>query len=199
MHQATSYLERGLSLCRAGDFPGWYGLLVSFLGPAFLLAGQATEAVPLLEQAVEQATARSIRTHLARLVAGLSEAYLLEKRDVDALQLAQSSLQIAQDQKARDSEARTLCLLGDIAARCEPPESAPAETHYHQSLALAEELGMRPLVAHCHHGLGTLYAATGQREQARAALATAITLYRAMDMTFWLPQVEAALPQVEAR
>ena len=55
---------------------------------------------------------------------------------------------------------------------------------------------MRPLQAHCHRGLGTLYAATGQREQARAALATAIALYRDMDMTFWLPQAEAALVQV---
>ena len=57
---------------------------------------------------------------------------------------------------------------------------------------------MRPLVAHCHLGLGTLYAATGRAEQARAALTTAIDLYRAMDMTFWLPQAEAALAQVEA-
>jgi hypothetical protein len=52
---------------------------------------------------------------------------------------------------------------------------------------------MRPLVAHCHHGLGSLYATVGQREQARSALTTAIALYRAMDMTFWLPQTEAAL------
>jgi hypothetical protein len=58
---------------------------------------------------------------------------------------------------------------------------------------------MRPLVAHCHLGLGTLYARTGQQEQARAALSTAIAMYRAMDMTFWLPQAEAALAQVEER
>ena len=55
---------------------------------------------------------------------------------------------------------------------------------------------MRPLQAHCHLGLGTLYAATGQRQQARAVLTAAIDLYRAMDMTFWLPQAETALAQV---
>jgi Flp pilus assembly protein TadD len=55
---------------------------------------------------------------------------------------------------------------------------------------------MRPLVAHCHHGLGRLYGQIGRREQARAALTTAIELYRAMDMTFWLPQAEAVLAQV---
>jgi hypothetical protein len=55
---------------------------------------------------------------------------------------------------------------------------------------------MRPLRAHCHLGLGTLHAKTGQRQQARAELSATITLYRAMDMTFWLPQAEAILAQV---
>ena len=80
-----------------------------------------------------------------------------------------------------------------------PRTCEQAEAHYRQALALAEELGMRPLQAHCHRGLGTLYAKIGQREQARAELSTAIDLYRAMDMTFWLPQAEAALAQVEGR
>jgi hypothetical protein len=56
---------------------------------------------------------------------------------------------------------------------------------------------MRPLQAHCHRGLGTLYATIGRAEQARAELSTAIDLYRAMGMTFWLPQAETALAQVE--
>jgi hypothetical protein len=55
---------------------------------------------------------------------------------------------------------------------------------------------MRPLQAHCHAGLGTLYTTTGQREQARTELSAAIALYRAMEMTFWLPQTEATLAQV---
>jgi hypothetical protein len=58
---------------------------------------------------------------------------------------------------------------------------------------------MRPLMAHCHLGLGILYATTGQREQARAALTAAIDLYRAMEMTFWLPQAKAALARVEGQ
>ena len=89
--------------------------------------------------------------------------------------------------------------LGVVHAHADPPDAAQAEAHYQQALALAEELGMRPLQAHCHLGLGTLYAKIGQREQARAELSTAIDLYRAMDMTFWLPQAEAALAQVEGR
>ena len=66
-----------------------------------------------------------------------------------------------------------------------------------QSLALAGELGMRPLQAYCHHGLGTLYRQTGRATLARTALSSAIALYRAMDMTFWLPAAEAMLAQVE--
>jgi hypothetical protein len=73
----------------------------------------------------------------------------------------------------------------------------PAAVHYRQALALADELGMRPLQAHCHRGLGTLYATTGQREQARAELSTAMEMYQAMEMTFWLPETEVALAQVE--
>ena len=65
--------------------------------------------------------------------------------------------------------------------------------------ARAEELSLRPRVVHCHHGLGTLYAAIGQREEARTALTTAIELYRAMEMAFWLPQTEAVLARVVAR
>ena len=74
-----------------------------------------------------------------------------------------------------------------------------AEEHYRQALSLAEELSMRPLQAHCHLGLGTLYVKVSRLEQARAGLSAAIDLYRAMDMTFWLPQAEAALLQMVAR
>ena len=62
---------------------------------------------------------------------------------------------------------------------------------------MADELGMRPLVAHCHLGLGMLYLKIGQPEQARVELSTASELYHAMDMSFWLPEAEAALAQVE--
>jgi tetratricopeptide (TPR) repeat protein len=95
-------------------------------------------------------------------------------------------------------EAYALWLLGEIAAHRTPPDIDQAAAHYHQALALAEELGMRPLQAHCHRGLGRLYAATGQWELARAELSTAIAMYQSMDMTFWLPQTEEALAQAGA-
>ena len=75
----------------------------------------------------------------------------------------------------------------------EPPEVESAEQAPLRALALATELGMRPLVAHCHLGLGKLYRRTGHREKARENLITAATMYREMDMRFWLEQAEAEL------
>ena len=88
-------------------------------------------------------------------------------------------------------------LLGEIAVRRTPPEHTLAAAHYQQALSLAEELSMRPLQAHCHLGLGTLYLKTDRPKPARAELTTAMALYRVMDMTLWLPQAEAALAQVQ--
>src|SRR2546421_13092706 len=138
-------------------------------------------------------------TQAISCVVALGEAHMLAGRLEEAYALAERTLARAREYQERGNQAYTLRLLGDIAARREPPDSTLAEAHYRQALALAEELGMRPLQAHCHLGLGTLYVRTGQRQQAQTALSTAIDRYRAMDMTFWLPQAEAALAQVEGR
>ena len=94
---------------------------------------------------------------------------------------------------ARGGEAYALCLAGDVASTG-GAEDAPG--YYREALALAGELGMRPLVAHCHLGLGKLYRCTGKREQAREHLTTATTMYRDMDMRFWREQAEAELTEL---
>ena len=134
-----------------------------------------------------------------RWVAWLSEVWRLAGHGEEARQHARQALDLALQQKARGDEALALHQLGTVQAHADPLDAAQAAAHYQQAWALAEALGMRPLQAHCHRGLGTLYAATGQQQQARAALSTAIALYRAMDMTFWLPQAEAALAQIGQR
>jgi hypothetical protein len=127
------------------------------------------------------------------------EGYLRVGSMEEAYRLAQWVLTHAHDRKARGWEAQALWLLGEVARHRNPPDVALAEAHYRQALALAEELGMRPLQAHCLRGLGTLYMKTSQRELACTELSTAIEMYRAMEMTFWLPQTEAALAQVEGQ
>jgi tetratricopeptide (TPR) repeat protein len=111
--------------------------------------------------------------------------------------LAERALALARTHQERGNQAYALRLLGEIAAHCDPPEREQAESHYQQALALADELGMRPLHAHCHRGLGMLYRQMGRLAEAHTALSAAIELYRTMDMTFWLPQTEAALAQVQ--
>jgi tetratricopeptide (TPR) repeat protein len=171
------------------------------LGYADALAGRLPEALPLLEQAQtlleqDQNAGRGSLVPKARIVGLLSEAYLLAGRLDEARLSAERALNLARTHQERGSEAWTLRLLGDLAAWEPAIQGEAAISYYTQALALAEELGMRPLQAHCQRGLGTLYARTGQRQQARAAMAIAIDLYRDMEMTFWLPQTEAALAQV---
>jgi tetratricopeptide (TPR) repeat protein len=192
-------LERCLDLCRVFNILLWFSETAAALGCAYACAGRIAEALPLLEQAEQRGAAMGTVGGQSLRVGYVSEAYLLAGRMQEAVQLARRALDLARTHKERGYQAWALRLLGEIAAHQDPPEIAQAEAHYQQALALAEDLGMRPLVAHCHLGLGTLYAATGQREPARAALSAAIELYRAMEMTFWLPQAEAALAQAEER
>ena len=58
--------------------------------------------------------------------------------------------------KERANEALGLRVLAEIVTRVEPLDTKAIAEHYATSLSLAKELGMRPLVAHCHLGLGNL-------------------------------------------
>jgi tetratricopeptide (TPR) repeat protein len=89
--------------------------------------------------------------------------------------------------------AHALHLLGDIAIDSDRSAPESGEANYRKALTLAEPRGMRPLVAHCHLGLGKLYRRTGDRQQAQEHLTTATTMYREMDMRFWLEQAEAEM------
>ena len=113
-----------------------------------------------------------------------------------ALADAERTLGLTRERGERGREAQCLRLLGEIAAQRDPPDAETAERHYREALRLGEELKMRPLVAHCHFGLGKLYRRTGKRHEAQEHLTTATTLYREMDMRFWLEQAEAAMREM---
>jgi hypothetical protein len=132
------------------------------------------------------------------VLTGLSEALCFVSRIHEASALAERLLKLSHTHIGRGYQAHACRLLGDIATHRHPPEVEQAQAHYCHAIVLAEALGMRPLQAHCHRGLGTLYAKTDRREQACVELAMAIDFYRAMEMTFWLPQAEAVLVQLEA-
>jgi len=195
--RAVPRLERGLATCRTWDFPSWLPWLASRVGAAYTLSGRAAEALPLLEQSAEQAAAMGWKADAVPLAAKLSEAYLGVGRLQDASSLAARALDLAVEHRRRGDQVWALRLLGDIASRCDPPHLDPAADHYRQALALADELGMRPLVAHCHFGLGQLCGRTGKREEAQEHLTTATTMYREMDMRFWLAQAGAEMRGLE--
>ena len=196
--RAITTLERGRELCQVADIKltSTLSAVAAALGYAYALTGRVVEALPLLEQAVEDISTRYVGYTL--WVAWLGETYLLASRTADALTCALRALELSRTHKERGHQAWTLRLLGDIAMHRDPPDIDQAQTYYQQALALAEELGMRPLQAHCHRGLGTLYAQTGQREQARTELSTAIEMYRDGHDVL-AAQAEAALAHVEGR
>jgi tetratricopeptide (TPR) repeat protein len=185
-----------MSICQEAHISIFFPRMAAALGAAYTLAGRIADAVPLLTQAMEQTAGVAMVGFQAPCSLSLGEAQLLAGRLEEAHVLATRTLALTEALQERGNQAYALRLLGDIAARRTPLDSAAAVAHYRQALSLAEALGMRPLTAHCYHGLGTLYAQTHQPGQARSALATAIDLYRAMGMRCWLPQTEAVLAQV---
>ncbi len=194
VHRAIPPLERGLQVCQVGQVALIFPLITSSLGSAYALSGRMAEGVPLLEQAVEQAA--NLRSAQSSLIINLGQGYLLAGRLEDAMRLAESALELTRERKERGSEARAFWLLGEIASHQDPRPVEKADAHYREAMALAEELGMRPLVAHCHLGLGKLNRRTRDRKQAQQHLTRATAMYREMDMRFWLEKAEAELKEL---
>jgi tetratricopeptide (TPR) repeat protein len=162
------------------------------LGFAYALSGRIAEGIPLAEHALSAIGSMGFGAFQPLFLVYLSEAHMLAERLEDALEFAGRALSLARERGQRGYEAWALRLLGEVTARRDSPEHAGG--HYRDALAL----GMRPLIAHCHLGLGKLYRRTGKREQAHEHLTTATTMYREVDMRFWLGPAEAELAEVRA-
>ena len=151
---------------------------------------------PILEHAIERAATMNIMARQGRQVAWLSEVHLLAGRLEEAHAHAQHALHLARDYKERGHEAWILRLLGEITAHRDPLDGTQAEASYRQALTLAEGPRHAPAAGPCHRGLGTLYTQRDQPQAGTHRFSTAITMYRSMDMTFWLPETEAGLAEV---
>jgi tetratricopeptide (TPR) repeat protein len=187
--RAVAFLERGIATSTLANMPAMALAAAPYLSIAYAQAGRSAEAISLLEDMVERAAEKEWKSFLALGMACLGEAYLRAGR-TEAARTATRALELARQGQQRGYEAWALRVLGEIAAHGEPPVVDDAEDAYRRGLELASELGMRPLVAHCHLGLGTLYRRTGKRQEARAHLTTAATMYRDMTMRFWLAKTE---------
>jgi tetratricopeptide (TPR) repeat protein len=194
VHQAIPCLERSLALCQTHHITLNYLTTLALLSLAYAFAQRDAEALQLLDE---------VRPRLTRLFPyvrpAFIEALFLTGRVEDARAYATEALDKYLPEESKPFRAESFRLLGDISASQSPSDVETAQAHYQDALTLVNELGMRPLQAHCHRGLGTLYSQTGQAEQARTELSMAINLYRDMEMTFWLPETEAALAAVEGQ
>ena len=188
--QARPLIEHAIAVLRTANLVNLLGALAS---SAWVLAqhGESNEALNRLreaEQLVEHLAARGVMGGSRGAYRSLGRACLLLGRLDEARSLADRGVEVNQSQPG--FAAHALHLLGDIATHPDRFDAERGEAHYRQALALAEPRGMRPLVAHCHLGLGMLYRRTGKRTPAYEHITTATTMYREMDMRFWLEQAK---------
>ena len=193
LRQAAGLFERAVAQCRDWSFTLLSPMAMAPHGHVYAWSGRLEEGISWLQQALTAYESAGIGWRHSISVAQLGEAYLLADRAEDARVCADRAVKLARERGERGYEAWSLRLLGEIASHHCRPDVATAEAHYGASMALASELEMRPLVAHCHLGLGTLYRCTGKREQVHEHLTTATTMYREMDMKFWLQKAETEM------
>jgi tetratricopeptide (TPR) repeat protein len=177
--RAGTVLERGLFLARELGF-GWLVTpLSSVLGVIRVGEGRVTEGLTLLERALEAIEEFSGPLTVPTLIRW-GQAQLGAGRVPEARDIAMRAVTLARERDERCNEAEALHLLGATTASSPAVDAVLAEDHYREALALAYTLEMRPLIAHCHLGLGKLYRRVGKRESAQEHLTTATTMYREM-------------------
>jgi class 3 adenylate cyclase/tetratricopeptide (TPR) repeat protein len=184
--RAAAPLERGRTIALERDVAIGLANVCSALGHVRALQRRDSEALALIEEAIARWDASGRVANRSRHRWLLAAAYLLGNRPDDARKAAEEALELARRYGERGNEAEALRVLGECAAAAAGPDLTTPRTSLQQALTLAEELEMRPLVAHCHLGLGKLYHRTDKREQAQVHLTTATTMYREMGMTYWL-------------
>ena len=185
---AIDALEHALSLAREWSLTFMSPFIMGFLGHVYALSGRVTEGTSLLRQAVSGYESRGQGLFRSLVGVHLGEAFLLAHQVEDAFASTERALELARKRAERGHEAYALRLLGDIAAHSDPPDTETAR-HYREALTIAETLDMRPLVAHCHAGLGRLYRRQGKRPDADDHLARAVVIYRDTGMSFWQKQL----------
>jgi tetratricopeptide (TPR) repeat protein len=194
---ATVLLERAMGLCRDSDLTLLEPYVTSSLGSAYARAGRISDGLSLLYRAVDAFEAVGLGAFYSLTIVRLAEACNLAGERDEAMTYIRRAVSLTRERGERGSEAYAVRLLADIALRPGPPDVEMVESPYRQAIGLAEQLGMRPLIAHCHLGLGKLYRRTGKQDEAREHLTTATGMYREMDMRFWIEQSEMEMKDLE--
>jgi class 3 adenylate cyclase/tetratricopeptide (TPR) repeat protein len=191
---ARALIEHWLSVVRTGNVVLHLSTAVAVSAWVLAEVGEASEALDRLregERLLEQEAARGVVFHGSWAYHSLGRACLLLGRLDEARRLGDHAVEFFPGH--RGFAAHAWHLLGDVATHPDRFDPETGKVHYEKALTLAEPRGMRPLVAHCHLGLGKLYRRTGDRAKAHGHLTTAVAMYREMDMTLWREQTEAEL------
>jgi len=192
--KARSVIEDWITVARTGNLVVLLAWAVGSSAWVLAQLGEGREALNRLregERLLERLAAGGIVGNRSWAYHALGRACLLLGRLGEARRLADRALESSPGHHGFAAYAQHL--LGDIATHPDRFDAERGEAHYGQALALAAPRGMRPLVAHCHLGLGKLSLRTDKREQAREHLTTATTMYREMGMTYWLEKAEAEM------
>jgi len=188
LSQAAGLVERAVAQCREWHITSHTPIAMAALGRGYAWSGRIEEGISCLQQALTAFESAGIGYHHTLSVVQLGDAYLLADQVKSARACADRAVMLARGRGERGNEAWALRLLGEISSHHARPDGATAAAHYSAAMTLASELEMRPLVAHCHLGLGRLYGRTDKQQQTREHLSTATTMYREMGMTYWLDQ-----------
>jgi tetratricopeptide (TPR) repeat protein len=184
LSRAISLMERSVHICRNKQIAVQFPRAVSRLGCAYLHTGRVGEALALLEEAVEHGGRIGQSSDQSLRLTWLGEGYLRAGHLDDAIEVAQRALDLSRTHNERGNEAWTLRLVGEIAARREPADVEKAEVAYREAVVIAKELEMRPLIAHCHLGLGGLYRRACKQQHAEEHLKIARAMMRDMEMEY---------------
>ena len=191
--ESAAVLERARGHCEAGNLRLTRAMTEVYLGRVYSLVGQAPEAISVLDRARQ--TCEVIQFRYCHVLAEIwsSQALILGGRLAEARRRADVSLELARAHGARGLEARALRVVGELLASGPAPDLAASEKHYGDAMAIAETLGLRPLLSRCRVGLAAVYARSGRRDQAREALTAAAAEFARMEMIRWRERSERAL------
>ncbi|NIO03096.1 MAG: tetratricopeptide repeat protein [Proteobacteria bacterium] len=180
---ALPLLEKGHELCRFSEVQSLYSYTAGSLGYAYLLANEPERALTVLEEGAKAENLQASFWPVHPLTV-LADAYRATGEIALATETVSRALKLADEREERGFEAWAMLVMAGIHADAGRLEEAVQ--WYRRGLKQASDLTMRPLIAHCHKGLGNVYLRIGDEKESRSETKMGLEMYRSMGMTYWL-------------
>jgi class 3 adenylate cyclase/tetratricopeptide (TPR) repeat protein len=197
LKSAIKALEQALALCHEAEVLSAFSFIAASLGHTYCLLGNPDAALSTLEEAVEPHKSDPSAVPTIYPLTALAEVYHFKEQTDKAIHNLETAFDIVKQKGEHGFGAWALYYMAKIQSQGEPKQVKQAIQSFCHAKKQAEELGMRPLLAHCHNGLGQVYLKKGKTLEGCSELGTALDLYRSMGMDFWIPEVESTLKDNE--